>query len=151
MLTANDFGAGFLFDAQTLRADGDAAVAASFQNCAHAPDVRPPRRLSRRTQHKTPFFFGEVPSGLRGHFYFAMDFPGVVMAAQFFEQRIGLRKGGDFFGGKKSGQPVLPEMMGAFDFAFGLRRGRVTQRDFVELQGAAQLGERVGGVGEEKL
>ncbi len=107
MLAAKDFGAGFQFTAQTLRADGDATVTAHFQNGAHAPDVRPPRTLRRRAQHKTPFFFGEVPGGLRGRFYFTMDFLGVVMAAQFFEQRIGLRKGGDFFGGKKSGEPVL--------------------------------------------
>ena len=64
-------------------------------------------------QHEAPFFLGEVPGGLRGHFYFAMDFFGVVMAAQFFEQRVGLVERRDFFDGKKSGEPVLPEVVGA--------------------------------------
>lgn len=52
-----------------------------------------------------------------------MDFFGVVMATQFFEQRVGFFERGDFFGSEKSGEPILPEMMGAFDFAFGLGRG----------------------------
>ena len=150
MLAAHDFGAGRLFDAQTLRTDGDAAVLADFQEGAHAPDVRPPRTFGGGAQNKAPFFFGEVPGGLRGHFYFAMDFLGVVMTAEFFKQRVGLVERGDFFDGKKSGEPVLPEVVGAFDFAFGLGRGRVTKGDFIELQGAAQLGESVGCMGEEE-
>ena len=73
-----------------------------------------------------------------------MLFFGVVMAAQCFEQRVGLLEGRDFFSGKKCGKLVLPKMMGAFDFTFGLERGGITQGDFIELQGAAQLGERFG-------
>src|SRR5207249_6695236 len=38
---------------------------------------------------------------------------------------------------------ALPELMFAFDFAFGLGRGGVAQADVVELERPAQLGEGV--------
>jgi len=44
----------------------------------------------------------------------------------------------------------LPVVVAAFDFAFGLGSGGVTQGDAIEVQGGAELGERVRGVGEEE-
>lgn len=42
----------------------------------------------------------------------------------------------------------MPEVVGALDLAFGLRGGRVTQRDFVEAQGRTELGQSVRLAGE---
>ncbi len=89
--------------------------------------------------------------GLAGSFLFRDGFPWRCDGGAVLRATDWLAEGWRFFRLQKGGEPVLPEMMGAFDFTFGLGRGRVTQRDFIELPGAAQLGERFVGVGEEKL
>src|SRR5258708_39967752 len=40
--------------------------------------------------------------------------------------------------------------MAAFDFAFGLRGGSVAQGDAIEVEGSAQLGKSIRGVGEKE-
>ena len=59
-----------------------------------------------------------------------MAFFGVVMEAQFFEQRIGFWQRGNVLCGEEWREAFLPEVMGALDLALGLRCGGVTQRDF---------------------
>ena len=66
------------------------------------------------------------------------------------KQGIGLREGGDVLGGEERWQALLPEVVGALDLALGLWGGRVTQGDVVKAQSPAQLGEGVGGAGEEE-
>ena len=44
----------------------------------------------------------------------------------------------------------LPIVVAAFDFAFGLGRGRVAEGDAVEVQGFAELSKSVGVVGVEE-
>jgi hypothetical protein len=63
-----------------------------------------------------------------------MDFFCVVMMAKFFEQRVGLREGGDLLGGEDWRKAFLPEVVRALDLAFGLRGGSVAQRDLVKAQ-----------------
>ena len=56
-----------------------------------------------------------------------MFFQFVAMHPQFVEQGIGRAEGGDGFGGEDRGQALLPEVVEAFDFALGVRRGGVAQ------------------------
>ena len=50
---------------------------------------------------------------------------------------------------KKAGEAVLPELVFAFDFAFGLGRGGVAEGNAVEAERLSELSEGVGDVGEE--
>jgi hypothetical protein len=79
-----------------------------------------------------------------------MDFLCVVMVAKFFEQHVGLWEGGDLLGGKDWRETFLPEIVRAFNFAFGLRSWSVTQRDLVKAQSTAELRESVWLTGKEK-
>ena len=78
-----------------------------------------------------------------------MEFLGVVVLAELFEQRVGLREGGDLLGGEDRREAFLPEVVRALDLAFGLRSRSVAQGDFVEAQRAAELGEGLRLTGEE--
>ena len=150
MEATDDFCAGRFADAQAHCAEGDAAIGIDAGVGALAPDVRPPRAGGSGAQGRAFLAQGEFPSGLRGGADFAMFFLGVAVDAQGVEQGIGRGEGGDALGGEDRGQALLPEVVEAFDFAFGLRRGGVAQRDFVEAQRGAELGEGVGLMGEEE-
>lgn len=80
---------------------------------------------------------------------FTVNLLGVAMGSQGIDVCIGRFNFPDIFTGKKGGQAPLPELVFAFDFAFGLRRRGVTEADIVELESRAQLSERVGIVGEK--
>ena len=144
MEAKHDFGAGRFFEAQALRADGDASVRADFDERAHAPDIIPPRTTRGRAQDRAFFFFGVVPGAERSLAQFAMDFMGVMVGAQGVDVLVGFIELRDFFTGKVGRQAALPELVLAFDFAFGLGRGRVAQADVVELERPTQLGQGVG-------
>ena len=73
-----------------------------------------------------------------------MMFLAVVVLAQLFEQHIGRLDLADALGTEEHGQAVLPVVVQALDFAFGLRSGGVLEAHTVEVQSAAQLGEGVG-------
>ena len=137
-------------DAEALGADRDAPIVGDFDDGAFTPDEGPPRTAWNGPQHGTLFFFGRVPGLLGFHLEFAMEFVLVAMAAQVGEVEIGLREIGDVFAGEKGGETVLPELVFAFDFAFGLRRGGVAEGDAVEVEGLAELGEGVGDMSEEE-
>ena len=79
-----------------------------------------------------------------------MNFMGVVMRPQDVEVPVGDFDFGDFFTGEVGREAALPELVGAFDFAFGLRRGGIAQADVVELERPAQLGQRVRIVREKE-
>ena len=79
-----------------------------------------------------------------------MHFLRVAMCSQRVELRIGDFDFGDLFPGKVGGQPPLPVWVGAFDFAFGLRRGGLPEADVIELERPAQLGQGVGLVREKE-
>ena len=86
--------------------------------------VIPPRAAGRGPQDGAFFFFGLGPGPLRGLAQFAMDFLGIAMRPQSVDLRTGQRDFGDLFAGEVGGQTALPILMGAFNFAFGLGRGR---------------------------
>ena len=150
MDAAGDQGAGRLLDAQALCGDGDAAVGTDARLRACAPDVGPPRAARGGAQHGALFLAGEIPCGLRGGADLAVLFLGVVVVAQLVDPEVGLGQRGDVFGGEEGGEPLLPEVVGAFDFTLGLRGGCVAQGDFVEAQRGTELGEGIGRVGEEE-
>ena len=79
-----------------------------------------------------------------------MDFLGVVVMAELFEQSVGFRERGDLLGGEDRREAFLPEVVRALDLAFGLRSGRVAQRDLVKAQSAAELREGLSLTGEEE-
>lgn len=150
MEAAGDRGAAGAFDAEALGADGDALIGADFGLGTLAPDVGPPRAGWGGTQDGALLRESQIPSGLRGGTQLAVEFLLVVVKAEFFEQGIGLREGGDVLGGEERREAFLPEVVGTFDLAFGLWGGRIAQGDFVEAQGPAELGEGVGGAGEKE-
>jgi len=137
------------FNAEALCADRHASIGADFEGGAHAPNIIPPGASGGWTQGGTFFLFGLGPSAERSLAQFAMNFLGVAMGSQRVDVCIGGLNFPDVFTGKKGGQASLPKLMFAFDFAFGLGRRGITQADVVELKGPAQLGERVGIVGEK--
>lgn len=138
------FGLGWFFNPQALGADGDTSIVADFDERAHAPDIIPPGTFGRGAQDGAFFFFGVVPGAERSLAQFAMDFMGVAMGAQGVDVWVGFVELGDFFTGEIGGQTALPELVFAFDFAFGLGRGGVAQADVVEFERPAELGQRVG-------
>ena len=81
---------------------------------------------------------------------FAMDFVLVAMKAQGAHLEVGVFQVGDLLAGEEGGEAVLPELMFAFDFAFGLRCGGVAKAHAVDAEGCAELGEGVGDMGEEE-
>ena len=82
MEAKDHLGFGWFFDAQSLRADGHATVAADLDGRAHAPDIIPPRATGCGAQHGALFLPGLVPGPLGGLAQFAMHFPGVAMRPQ---------------------------------------------------------------------
>lgn len=149
-MAEDSFGTWSRVHAQELGADGHAAVHADPEVGAQAPDKGPPRAVGHGLQSGAFFFERKVPGLLGFHFEFAVDFMLVTMEAQGLDMRIGLVEVGDIFAGEVSGQSFLPEEVGAFDFAFGLRGGGIAEGDAVEEKSPAQLGKRVWGMGEEE-
>ena len=150
MMTEDESGFWGDLDAEALGADRDATVVRDFDDGAFTPDEGPPRAAWDGTEDGTVFFFGGVPGLLGFHLEFAVEFVLVAMLAQIGDVGIGAGELGDVFAGEKGGEPILPELVFAFNFSFGLRRGGVAERDAVEVEGLAELGEGVGGMGEEE-
>jgi len=145
----HDFGFRWFFDPEALRADRYAAIATDPDGGAHAPHIIPPRAAGCRPQDGAFFFLGLIPRPLRSLAQFAMDFMGVAMRPQVVDMQIGDFDFGDLFAGEVGGQTPLPELMFAFDFALGLRRGGIAETDVIELERPTQLGEGVGIVREK--
>ena len=123
METQHDFAAWRFFDSEALRADEHASITADFDDGADTPHIIPPRATRWGTQGGALFFAGLFPGALRGLAQFAMDFLGVALRPQGVDLGIGGGDFGDLFTGEVGGQPALPVLVGAFDFAFGLGRG----------------------------
>jgi hypothetical protein len=56
-----------------------------------------------------------------------MDIMLVGVGHRWVEQRVGPGECADVFGGEAGGQTLLPVVVAAFDFAFGLEGGGATQ------------------------
>jgi hypothetical protein len=133
----------------TLGVDGNALIWADFGLGTQTPDLGPPGTVWSRPQDGAIFLERNIPSGLRGGAQFAMEL-FCVMMAQFFEQRIGPRKGGGLLCSEERREALLPEVVRALDLAFCLGSWGVAQGDLIKAQGAAELGESVWLTGEEK-
>ncbi len=60
------------------------------------------------------------------------------------QQEIGLVEISDAFGAEEGGQASLPELVAAFDFAFGLGSRGIAEGDVARAQGGGELGKAVG-------
>src|SRR5206468_2619188 len=98
-------------------------------------NIIPPRVFGRRSQSRASFFEGVVPGLLWGAAQFSMLFHLIVMFAEKVKHRVGRT---DFTGAlslEKGRQALLPELMTAFNFSFGLRRRGKAHGDTVKVQG----------------
>jgi len=138
-----------MFDAEALGADGNTAIGADFDRGANTPNIRPPRTSGDWAQDGTFFFLGAVPSLLRSHAQFAVGFVEVAMKPQGVDVGVGVFDLGDVFAGEIGREPALPELVLALDFSLGLGRWGIKETNVVELERPAQLGERVGILGEK--
>src|SRR5687767_4726028 len=77
-----------------------------------------------------------------------MFFVEVAMSLEFGNELVGRFQSGDVFAGKESRQSILPGLVVAFDFAFGLRSWGIAEGDTVKAQCIGQLGGT--GMGEEQ-
>ena len=149
MEAQNHFGAPRMFEAVALGADGNTAIGADFDRGANTPNIRPPRTSGDGAQDGTFFFLGTVPSLLWSHAQFAVGFVGVAMKPQSVDMGIGVFDLGDVFAGEIGREPALPELVFALDFSLGLGRWGIKETNVIELEGRAELGERIGILGEE--
>jgi len=149
MEAENYLGARGSFDAQALGADRHAAVGADLECRADTPNIRPPRAARGGAQDGALFLLGEFPGSFRGHAQFAMGFVGVAMESQSVDVMVGGFDLGNLFAGEIGREPALPELVFALDFALGLRGWGIKEADVVELERPAELGQRVGILGEE--
>lgn len=145
----DDFGLGGIFEADTLRADGNTPIGADLESGAQAPNIRPPRAARHGAQDRAFLQSGQIPGALRGLSEFTVRFLSVVVEPQRVDVRVGVGQFGELFAGEIGWEALLPELVFALDFAFGLRRWSVTETNVVELESPAQLGERLRGFGEK--
>ena len=147
---ADEGGAGRGIHGLPLGSDGDFAVVADTHGGLLAPDKKPPWAGGHRAQDGAFFVQGLLPCGVRGDPQLPVDFVLVGVGQELVEQVVGPFQLDDLIGGQQGRKAFLPVIMAAFDFAFGLRCGRVTQGDAVEVERGSELGIGVGGVGEEE-
>ena len=131
-------------------AEGDFAVVADADGGAEAPDEAPPRAGRRRAELGAVFCEGLRACGVGSRAEFAVDFVGVGVGEELVEEGVGGFEGEDVIGGEQWWEALLPVVVAAFDFAFGLGSGGVAQGDAIEVEGFAELGEGVRSVGEEE-
>ena len=148
--TTDDGGARRSVDGMALVADRDFAVIADADAGLLAPDERPPRALGDGADDGALLGEGLLLGRVRRLAQFAMDFMLVGVREQLVEQMIGADQFDDAFGGQERDEAFLPVVVAAFDFAFGLGRGRVEKFDAVEVKGLTQLSERFGVVRVEE-
>ena len=149
MEAQNGFGARGVFDPEALSADGNAAIGADLDGGAEAPNIRPPGAARGWAQDGSFFLFGQFPGSLRGQAQFAVGFVDVAMEAQRIDVGVGGLDLGDVFAGEIGREPALPELVFALDFTFCLGSWGIKEAYVVELESPAQLGERLGILGEE--
>ena len=62
-----------------LSSNGDPTLWADAHGSAEAPDIRPPGTVRNDTESGALLLKSQVPSLLRGHFDFAVEFFGIVV------------------------------------------------------------------------
>ena len=147
---ADDLGAWRGIDGQTLGVYRDFAIVTDADVVLLAPDKAPPRTRRDRSQDGVLIGEGLLPGGVWGGAQFAVDFVLIDMRQELIQELVGPVEFHDAVGGEQGWKTFLPIIMTAFDFAFGLWGWGITERDAIEVQGGAELGEGFGRVGEEK-
>ena len=131
-------------------ADGGFAVVADADGGAEAPDETPPGAGRRRAEFGAVLGEGEAVGGVWSGAEFAVDFVGVGVGEKLIEEGVGGFEGEDLVGGEQGREAFLPVVVAALDLAFGLGSGGVAQGDAVKVEGLAELGEGVRGVGKKE-
>jgi hypothetical protein len=149
VLTMDDFGAWRAGDPQSFHTDWDAAIGTDGDLCADTPDIGPPWAARGGAQNILLFLPGPACGVIRGAAEFAVDFPGVAMAAEEGQQWVGRLRIGNGFGSEEGGQAALPVLVLPLDFALGLRCAGVAQGDAIKVERRAELGEGGGALGEK--
>ena len=96
------------------------------------------------------FLESELPGGEGSGVEFAMDFVGVGVGQELVDEGVGGWECEDVIGGEERREAILPVVVAAFDFAFGLGSGGEAEGDAVEVESGAELGEGVRGVSEKE-
>lgn len=148
--TTDDFGTWGCVNGQSLVADGHFTIVADADFGLLAPDKGPPWAGRNWTQNGMFLDEGLLSGGVRGGAQFAMDFVSVYVWQQLVQEAIGTLQFDDVIGRQQGREALLPVVVTAFDFAFGLGRGCITKGHAVEVQGGSELGEGVWGVSKEK-
>ena len=146
----DDGGAGRDVHGLPVGSDGDFAIVTDAHAGLLTPDEGPPWAGGGGAQDGVFFLQGLLPGGVRGGPQLAVEFVLVGMGEKLVEQVVGPFQFEDAVSGQQGREAFLPVVVAAFDFAFGLRGGGVTQGDAVEVERGSELGEGVGGVGEEE-
>ena len=150
MEAVDEAGAGRSVDFDAEGAGGDAAVGGDGDGGAEAPEVGPPRAIGSWAQGGAAFLVGGLPGAQRSHGEFAVALVGVAMAAEVGEEEVGGWDVGERVGGEQCWDAVLPVLVAAFDFALGLRSGRVTEGDVVKMERAVPSWVSAAGTLERK-
>jgi len=79
-----------------------------------------------------------------------VDFVGVGVGEDLVEEGVGGFECEDLVCGEQGWQTLLPVVVAALDFAFGLGSGGIAQGDAVKVEGFTELGEGVRSAGEEE-
>lgn len=131
MVAEDDFGPWGLGDPDALGSQRDAAIWGDFNRDSLTPNIGPPRAGGLRAQDGALFALGLGPSGAGRLLEFPVDFLLIAVVAQGGNVFIGDFQVVDGFGGEVGGQAVLPELMFALHFAFGLGGGGVAKGDVI--------------------
>src|SRR4051794_31525573 len=123
MQAENDFGSRGMIEANALLADGDPPIGADLQGGPEAPNIRPPWTGRGGADDGTFFLFGQIPGALSGLLQFSVGFASVAVEPQRIEVNVRLLQFGHLFTGEIGWEAFLPELVFAFDFAFGLGCG----------------------------
>ena len=143
----NDIGARRCSDGVALRAGGHFAVVTDSDAGLLAPDVGPPGALGSGANDGAFFGDGLLMGGLRCLAQFTVDFVLIGMREELVEELVGAREFDNALGGQQWEKPLLPVVVSAFDFTFGLWGGSVEEFDAVEVESLAELGEGIRVVG----
>lgn len=138
-----------MFEPDAMGADRNTPVGSDFEDGPHTPDIRPPGTARGGSQNGSFLFPGQIPGSLRREFEFAMRLHGIAVESQGLDVDVGFGHLCDLLTGEIGRQPFLPELVFAFDFAFGLRGWSIKETNVVEAKSRAQLGQSVRGFGEE--
>ena len=100
--------------------DGNFAIVTDADGRSLAPDKRPPWTGRSRAEDGAFFGQGLQACGVRSGAQFTVDFVLIDVGQKLIKQAIGPLQFQDVVGSQQGRQTLLPEVVTAFDLAFGL-------------------------------